>query len=200
MTDDGKQTDATAGAKPSGASDPAKSDVDRLLSEFDQGTTAAKTETSSIKPLLEAFKPIASYAQRKMTEETTAAIKKSVADAVSAVKSSEGLKDTPDRVVRGYLQDRYAEDAVFRTAYEEQGKNPAAWQDQLGKAAVALAEDIKMISSNNVRSDVEAAQAAVKGAGKPQETKEEDNPESLFAMSDSQFRAFKDKKAAGARL
>ncbi len=199
MASDREQVKPGTGAQPDPAADAAKSDVDRLLSEFEEGKAAPKTDYPNIKPLIEAIKPLATYTTRKMQEETAAAGKKSVADAVSAVKSVDELKEIPDRVVRGYLQDRYVEDVEFRAAYDKQGENPQAWQAQLAKAREAFAEDIKVVAAKGVRSDVEAAKAAVKGAGKSQDTNQEESVDALFAMSDAQFRAFKEKKAAGAR-
>lgn len=193
---DPKQVEPGTGDKPASAAGAATSDVDRLLSEFETGKTQSKTELPTIKPILDAIKPLATFAQRKMQEEVSTAAKKSVADAVSAVKSLDDLKEVPDRIVRGYLQDRYVEDAEFRTAYDKQGENPQAWQGQLTKAREAFSEDMKFVSAKSVRSDVEAAKAAVRGAGKTQDTKTDDDPGALFAMSGRDFAAYKDKLAA----
>lgn len=191
---DPKQVEPGTGDKSDSAAGAATSDVDRLLSEFETGKTQLKTELPTIRPILDAIKPLATFAQRKMQEEVSTAAKKSVADAVNAVKSDD-LKEVPDRVVRGYLQDRYVEDPNFRTAYDKQGENPQGWQEQLTKAREAFAEDMKFASAKSVRSDVEAAKAAVKGAGKTQDAKPEDDTDALFAMSGREFATYKEKLA-----
>lgn len=200
---DQKQTKADGGAADSKAPASADSDIDRLISEFDTAKAAgaeSRVDLNQVKPLLDAIKPIATFAQAKMREERQTAEKESVGKAVSFVKAGDDLKDVPDRLVKGYLQDRYVEDNEFRTAYDNRAEKPSAWQSELEKAKTEFTTDIKSMTTTSLRSDVEAAKAAVKGAARPNtaETKEVESKK-LFAMSDVEFRAYKQDLAADSR-
>ena len=200
------QADAKAGDKAAPGGTAATSDVDRLLAEFEAGTkpeSAPKTDIPLVKPLIEAMKPVAAFAERKMREEQDAETRKSVDHAIGVVKEGEDLKDIPDRVVRGYLRDLYNEDADFRAAHDKRGENAKGWQSALVKAREAFSEDVKAIAGKSARSDVEAAKAAVRGSGRVAEPKTEEDAEALFNMSDADFRKYKQgldaKGRAGAR-
>ena len=196
------QADAKDGDKAAPGGTAATSDVDRLLAEFETGTkpeTAPRNDVPLVKPFIEAMKPVAAFAERKMREEQDAEARKSVDHAIGVVKEGDDLKDIPDRVVRGFLRDLYNEDADFRAAHDKRGENAKAWNAALVKARESFTEDVKTIAGKNARSDVEAAKAAVRGSGRVTETKTDENPEALFNMSDADFRKYKQGLDAKAR-
>ena len=177
-------------ADEAAAVEPAETDVDKLVAEFETG---GKKDYSLVKPLVDVIKPLASYVQQQRVRDENAEVAKSIDAAVSTIKSVDNLKDVSNKLVSGYLQGRASEDAEFAAAYQNRNKNPAAWQEHLVKARVDFMEDIKSINERNLRSDVEAAAAAVRGAGSAGEVKQEVAVEDLFAMSDTEFRAHKNK-------
>lgn len=162
-----------------------ESDVDKLVAEFETGK---KDGYASVKPLVDVIKPLANYVQAKQIEEQNNESNRSVAEAVSTVKSSEELKDISDNLVRGYLIDYSNRDETFRKAYENRTSSPAAWQESLIKARTDFTEEIKSASTKNIRSDIEAARAAVTtGVTSEAAVVAHD----LFKMSDAAFRDYK---------
>lgn len=172
-------------------------ELDQLLNEYKEGASAAPVApaapASPVAPLMEAIKPVAEFARRKMMEEQQAEVAKGVSEAVAAVKKTDGLDGVPDRIITGLLHAAYADDPQFRAAYDNRQANPAALQAKLTEMGASLSEDVKGFTVSAARSDIEAAKAAVRGAGQKSEQKEAVNPVSLFEMSDVEFRNYKSK-------
>lgn len=171
-------------------------ELDQLLSEYKEAAPAAPVAPPPIQPLLDVMKPVAEFARRKMAEEQQVEVTRSIADAVTSVKKTDGLDGVPDRIVTGLLHAAYADDPQFRAAYDNRQANPAALQEKLAAIGATLSEDMKGLTVSAARSDVEAAKAAVRGSGKVAETKEAVNAANLFEMSDTQFRDHKRKLAS----
>ena len=194
-------TPQNAGTIAAPAGQSATSDLDRLLAEHDAGKTQTTSpDYATVKPLIDAMKPVAQYAEGKMREEQNAAIAKSVSDAVSFVKSDETLKPISDKLVKGFLQDRYSEDASFKGAYDNRSKDPKAWDAALQSAQKDFKTEVQTLNGQSLRSDVEAATAAVRGAGRqPSNDGAKATPGKLRKMSDAEFAEFKAEEAARLR-
>ena len=198
---DESTTGTTAGtAAPADKS--GTSELDRLLNDYVEGkpAPAAQPDTTTFAPVIEALKPVAQYAERKMREEQEVALKKSVDDAIASVKSDEALKPVSDKLVRGFLQDQYANDSGFKAAYDNRTKDPKAWDSALSNARTSFKEELKSLNGQSFRSDVEAATAAVRGAGRgssPEGPKVD--PGKLREMSDTEFARFKREQQARSR-
>lgn len=169
--------------------------LDQLLDEYKEETKPA-APTAPIQPLIEAMRPVAEFARRKMAEEIQTDVAKGVAEAVAGVKKIEGLDKAPDRIVTGLLHAAYADDPAFREAYDNRAKNPSALSVKLAEIGAALSEDMKGLSVSDARSDVEAAKAAVKGSGGAPPVKQGTTPMEMAEMSDTQFRDYKRKQTA----
>jgi hypothetical protein len=188
MTD---TNDGTAAAQQqTGTGNPGT--VDPHLAEWDRN---ARTQAPVPAELL----PVIQFAQGQMVEKVKAEVEKEVETAVNAIAGQEEFKDVPKRVSRGWLEAWAMETPSFKAAYNERKVNPKGWQAALQEAAQGFAEDVKGFASKggNLRSDVEAAKAAVRGASNtqppPQKAK---SAAELRRMSDREFKQYKAELAA----
>ena len=166
------------------------SDLDRFLNEF-KDTSTPPQAPAGLDKFVEVVKPVVEYAESKRREELVTAEKKSVQDAVDFVKNDEGLKTVSNRLVKGFLQDRYAEDQSFKTAYDNRSRDPKAWESALNNAKTEFKTELSTLNGNSVRSDVEAATAAVRGSAKVTTTEQKVDAASLMDMSDFEFNKLK---------
>lgn len=190
-------TDTTGGnAAPAGTS--GTSELDRLLTEFDKKPVAAPPDTNTaLRDLTEAFKPVARFAEQKMQEEVRATTQKSIDDAISFVKGDEDLKTVSPVIVKGFMSARYADDQSFKTAFDNRGKDPKGWEAALTSTQADFKKEMGgSVASSTLRSDVDAATAAVRGAnrGNAQAAQKVD-PGKLRDMSDVEFARFKAQQA-----
>ena len=161
-----------------------ESDLEALLKGFDEAKP--KQDTADI---LKKFAPVAKFAEQKMLEEQANDLKTGIESAVQFLLEPEEAKATPKRLVKGFLRD-YAEDNPdFAKAFSEQKQHPRVWSRELGTARDAFLEEIKGLSKGDVRADVEAAKAAVKGSTAKAPVEDEVTPAQMFAMSDHEWRA-----------
>lgn len=191
MTDGPEQT--SIDAKTAEVQNSAESDLDSLLNEFNDGGDKP-TPTPDVSELLKSLKPVVQHAERSMQKEQVDAQKHAVDEAIAAIKQ-DAAKDIDDDIAHGYLMSQHERNPVFRAAYEGRGADPGAWDKALGEARDGLVEKMGV---NTVRSDIEAATAAVKGTS--QEEASTDSGEvsvaDMFSMSDSEYRTFKETEAA----
>lgn len=178
------------------------SELDQLLAEHDGSRSKPQPQNdfATVKSALDAVKPVVEYAQGKMQEEQQQAIKKSVDDSVAFVKSDDALKGLPDRIVRGFLQDEYAHNPSFKSAYDNRMRDPKAWEAAQASAQKSLAAEVSTIGRVDPRSDVVAATAAVRGTGRaPTSEAGKVDPRQLRKLSDTDFAAFKAEEEAKRR-
>lgn len=176
--------DATGAAPTSG-----ESELDKLLSDFKQQTPPQQAvETSIIKELA----PVIKYAKGRMEDDERAAFNDDVAKAVTFVSEAEEVKGLPQRFVRGYLHDLAAEQPTFRDAFVNRRQSPEDWEKALTNARTAIAEEAKVFMGGRLRTDIEAARAAVTGQSStaPPEKPLPSNTE-LENMSDRDYAALK---------
>lgn len=165
---------------------------DPHLAEFDRATTRP---TQGIPQELA---PVIRFAESKMIEEVKATIDKEVESAISTLTADEAFKGTPKRLARGFLEAWAIENPEFKQAFEQRKSNPKGWEKALSDASTGFAEDMGKMPGNSVRSDVEAARAAVRGTSSapPPKPRQKSAPE-LRNMSDQEFRRYKAQLAAG---
>lgn len=173
----------TAAASPSGSED-----LDALLTDF-KGTNEPG-KTPDISKLIRGIEPVVRFAEGAKAKEEAAARQKVVDESVAAVKGAEELKDLDGEVVEGFLINRYQKNAEFRAAHDHRAENPDNWTKALAKAQEDLKGKMKALPGNTVRSDLEAATAAVRGSStKPPADDEGPSLDDKINMNDQQWRA-----------
>ena len=167
------------------------SELDRFLNEHTEGAkTQTTTQPVGLDRFVEAVKPVVEYAETKRMEEMRAVEQKSIDAAISFVKGDD-LKTVPDRLVKGFLQDRYVADQSFRSAYDNRTKDPTSWNSALTGAQKEFKADLSTLGVNASRSDVEAATAAVRNSGRVVSEGQKVDSAALSEMSDTAFNKYK---------
>ena len=183
---------ATAAPAPSTAEPSA---LDNALREFESGTAQPQALDA-----LRAFQPVIEYAKSEMEAKQTAAETADVSSAVKSVKVDLKLDDKfPDRLVRGYLHDLANSDEAFREAWANRAKAPEVWKAKLKAGTESFAEVVKELPGNSVRTDIEAAAAAVRGTShSPANGADEFTPTQMMQMSDRDWENYKARELAKA--
>jgi hypothetical protein len=184
----------TSDGAPSGRTEngSAGTDLDKLLSEFESPNPGIQPRAEAT--VLKALKPVIDFADAEMTTRAKAALDGDIAKAVDFVK--EEAKDIPPRLVRGFLEGYAAENQAFRHAFENRHTDPNTWQTKLGEARGEFVKEIGSLPGNTVKSDVEAARAAIAGRSEPIGDKPELSAAELVAMPQHEFDALWKKQAA----
>lgn len=168
--------------------------ADPYLTEFD------RAQQRPVAPQIpQELLPVIKFAETQMVEKVKAEIDKEVETAVNTITGQEEFKGVPKRIARGFLEAWALENPEFKQAYENRKSNAKAWDAALTAAGQGFAEDMKGFGSKDsrVRSDVEAAKAAVRGVSNneppPQRQK---TAAELRQLSDAAFRRYKMELAA----
>ena len=182
--DPGNQSQAGQTGNPGTGTDP-------HLAEWDRSTRAQPANIPT------EFLPVIKFAESQMVEKVKAEIDKEVDGAITAITSDEQFKGVPKRIARGFLEAYAQETPEFKSAYEARKTNPKGWQAALETAGKGFAEDMKGFGGSTVRSDVEAAQASVRGTSSapPPPQRQKSTPE-MNKMSDYEFAEYKRELAA----
>ena len=183
----------------SGAASPsAGNGLTDLLNEFDRppgGTSATKTTD----PTLERLKPVIDFATGEMQAKRFESIKKDVDSAMTFMAEAPELKEVPKRVIRGLMEGWGAENAALKEAFENREADPAAFKKVLEDCRAAIIEDWKGLPGNKVRSDVEAAVAAVRGTSTSPTSAGLPTNAEMWHVSAADFAKLRDREAAKAR-
>lgn len=175
---DQTETDRQSGDSPSGAEPGARtSDLDSLLKDFETQKPA-----EDLKPVLDFVKTeMAAKQQKTLDDDLTAA--------TESLKKHEGLGKVPDKLLRGLMEAHALDDPSFVKAFENRGQDPKGWETALSQGAEFATELLgKIPKDGNIRSDVEAAAAAVDGTSHEAPRESELPPvEEQMAMSDQAF-------------
>lgn len=196
MSDDPKQNGANP---PNGNGDASSNqDLDALLTEF-KGNEPNKT-SPDLSKLLKGIEPVVRFVDEARAEKETAARAKVVEESVAFIKGADELKDFDGEIVEGFLFQRYQKDAAFRSAHDNRDKDPGAWTKALAGAQESLKEKSGKMPANTVRSDLEAATAAIKGSSaKPPADTDGPSLDAKINMSDHQWQQHIERRAAAAR-
>ena len=200
MEDDQTQTVTDPGTPPVEATPSAEPDLDTLLNDW--GKTETKPESKpETKPedapradyagLLKGLKPLVDFADSEMKSKAATAEKKVADEAVALIKSDDALKEVNDEFVHDHLIGKYNRDTEFRAAYDNLGDNPTGWTKALEDAKSGLVEKISALPGSTIRSDMEAAQAAVAGSSPEVAPEAETSAVDMASMSDQEFAKYK---------
>lgn len=183
LSDPGNQATPGSTATP-GTDDP-------HLAEWDRTRPQAATIPNELLPVIR-------FAESQMVEKVKTEVDKEVTSAIDAI-SGEDFKEVPLKLRRGFLE-AYAQDTPeFKAAYEKRKSDPKGWQTALAGASKSFAEDMKGWGGSTVRSDVEAAQASVRGTSSaPPPPQRQKSTTELNKMSDHDFAEYKRELAARA--
>ena len=154
-------TAANAGGNASGAgvAATAGTTVENLLKEFDSQSGSQPAP----QPLSPELASIAEFAKAEMHTRAAAALDKDIKEAVGFLKQPDETKDLPDRLALGFLHALANENKEFADAWQNRSERPGTWKDALGKAQKEWIEEAKKLPTSKVRTEVEAAAAAVHG-------------------------------------
>ena len=186
-----QQTDNRTSGNGSAVADPepstsGDSDLDTLLKGYQPG---AQSPTHN--PILARLSPVIAFAEKEMASQAVAAFEKDVQGAVEFLADSEDTKALPQIFVRGFLDAYAVQNPDVREAFAKRGEDPAGWRSALGRMKTDFDKDAKALLNGRIRSDVEAAQAAVAGQSSQQSPDQPIDSRKLNKMSDHEFNAFK---------
>jgi len=190
MTENTQRVGNNPGAQTPGAS---PSELENLVQEFGDGSPDATPSAGILKDL----RPVIDYARQELDRQSREKLDKTVDDTISFITSIDASKGWPKRLVRGFLEAYAIESPAFKKAFDEREQNTAGWNSALETARAAFIEDLKGVPGSSIRSDLEAATAAVRGTSNQPASTEAISAASLFAKSDREFEDFKLKHAAG---
>lgn len=178
---------AVAGAEPDSSGQSA---LDKLLSEYKAGTQTPAEPASMA--ALKALEPVIQFAEGERQSRIKEAFDAEVKSAVDYLTESEEAKAVPARFTRGYLDAYAVENPAFKAAFETRQADPAGWKAALGKCRDAFNEDIKGLTGNKLRTEVEAARAAAAGQSTQQAAPAgAKSSQELRKMNDREFAAYK---------
>lgn len=175
-------TPATSGAETAA---PAESEFDKLIKEFDNSPANKATAN-----LLKSLQPVIQVATDELASKETARINSDLNAAVAVLKDDEAAKAVPDRLAKGFLRDYSVDHPEVALAWENRAKDPSAWKSKLAEARKAFVEEIKALPANTVRTEVEAAAAAVRNVSTAETQADSKTPADMMNMSDREWRKY----------
>ena len=183
---------AAAAAPASSAAEP--SALDAALKEFESANAQPKAIDA-----FKALEPVVRYAESKMVAEQSAAVDADVSAAVKLVRAEAKLDEkVPDEIVEAHLHRKAAKDPQFAKAWESRTDNRDSWNARLKAEASELRELVQKMPGNAVKTDIEAALAAVHGAShSPSGNADQPSPTQMFQMNDREWANYKDRLRAG---
>lgn len=181
MTDD--VTDGQAAPAPEANNNAT---LDELLGEFNEPTP------EPAKPKGDDLSRVVDYVDNMAAKESQREFDNAVDTAVKSIKADDSAAKYPDRMIKGHLNALADENPQFKNAFLNRDKNPAAWKKSLDWASKEFSKDISSVPDDQLTSDLEAAQASVRGISNeaPDAPKAKTSAE-LTKMSDAEFRAYK---------
>jgi len=183
-------------------STPKADDLDALLKEFetpakDAPDPNAKPKSgdgagqgNDLKLTPDRLHQVVDFVERAAAQSVQADIHAAVAMA----KKNDGLKHLPDEMVREMLEGSAASDKRLRSAWLQRHDKPETWNKVVEGWATRKADAFKSLPDPKLSQDREALAAAVRGQGATQLQKQAKTPQEVHAMSDHDFRAWKDQQ------
>ena len=196
---DGAQEDVSE-ASPSEATE-----LDSLIKEYEGGTNSSDTtvlkpvpapvsapqptNNADIGKVLKAVQPAVDYVNEVKAKAQQEQFDGDVKEVLDFFSEADELKELPDKLKRGFLEAHAQDDKEFKTAFENRTKAPKAWETAKETARDAFTELVSDLPGSKVRTDVEAAHAAVDGTTEDKPASEEGpSPEEKMRMSDFEWR------------
>lgn len=157
--------------------------------------TADITPTVDIGKILKAVQPAVDYVNEVKAEKQQDRFDTDVKDIMDYFSEVDELKVLPDKLRRGFLEAHAQESPDFKTAFENRAKNPKAWETARELARDAFTELVAELPSSKVRTDVEAAKAAVDGTTEDKPASDDGpSPVQKMGMSDFEWRQHKEEQ------
>ncbi len=181
MTDD--VTNGSAAPTPEANNDAT---LDELLGEFNEPTP------EQAKPPGDDLSRVVDFVDNMAAKESQREFDDAVGSAVEAIKKVDAASKYPDRMIKGHLNALADENPQFKNAFLNRDKNPTAWKKSLEWASKEFTKDISSVPDDQITSDLEAAQASVRGISNeaPDAPKRKSSAE-LTKMGEAEFRAYK---------
>lgn len=196
---DGVQEDVSE-TSPSEATE-----LDSLIKEYEGATSTPDTVTADSKPAVipptepmpnadlakfaKAVKPVVDYVHEVKAEKQEERFDTDLKNVMDYFSEEESLKEIPEKLKRGFLEAHAQENPDFKKVFDNRTKNPKAWETARESARDAFTELVSELPNSKVRSDVEAAHAAVDGTTEDKPASEEGpSPEEKMRMSDFEWR------------
>ena len=181
------------------AANPEAADLESLINEYESSTNTSKapdpTPNADLAKFAKAVKPAVDFVKKQEAKEEKAEFDTDVKDMVGFFGKAEGLKGIPDKLMMGFLEAHAAEDADFKTAFDDRAKNPKAWEAARETARDALVELVSELPGSKVRTDIEAAKAAVDGTTEDKPASDDGpSPVKKMSMSDYEWRQYKEEQ------
>ncbi len=197
---DGVQEDV-AETSPSEATE-----LESLIKEYEGDTETPVTAEPKSEPeprpnadiskVLKAVQPAVDFVKEVKAEKQQERFDADLKNIMTFFSEADELKELPDKLKRGFLEAHAQEDPEFKTAFENRAKNPKAWETARESARDAFTELVAELPSSTVRTDVEAAHAAVDGTSEDKPASEEGpSPVKKMAMSDYEWRQYKEEQS-----
>lgn len=167
--------------------------LDSLIAEWGESSSATPDNAGDVvgrvlKKVEPALNFVAAQAAKTESEDLT----KDLNAALDFMLEPDEYKDFPKRWMRSFLEGYSTESDSFSNAFENRHANPDTWRSELAKAREAFPEWAKELPGSKVRSDVEAAKAAVSGTSNeradPAEKSEQEQAVELMQMSEGEYR------------
>ena len=208
----GNQNDADGVQEDEAEASPSEAtELESLLKEYEGDTKTTDSKTADIKlpdtktpdttsnveigKLAKAIKPVVDYVNEEKAQKQQERFKADVGEIIDFFSEVEELKGLPDKLKRGFLEAHAQEIPEFKTAFENRAKDSKAWNEARETARDAFTELVSELPGSKVRTDVEAALAAVDGkeADKPAS---EEGPSTVkkINMSDYEWRQYKEEQ------
>lgn len=183
-------------------------ELESLIREYEGDTkTPVTTETkpepepeprpsADIGKILKAVQPAVDFVKEVKAEKQQERFKADVKEVIDFFSETDELKEFPDKLKRGFLEAHAQDNPEFKTAFENRAKDSKAWDAVRETARDALTELISDLPGSKVRTDVEAAKAAVDGTTEDKPASEEGpSPVKKMAMSDYEWRQYKEEQS-----
>lgn len=172
-----------------------ESALDQLLAEWEkQGTTDSTKAVEPPSPVsgasaLQALKPVVEFAQQEMSQRQADRVTKDIDAAVEFISQPDDLKGLKKSTAIGLLEAYAREDPSFTQAFNKRQAAPQEWKAGLEKAREWVKSTVAELrgQQTDIRSDVEAAKAAVQGQSNRAAEEPQLDPVEMFNMSDQEF-------------
>ena len=196
--------DQTTVDDPSGTTETessGESELDAFLKEYEASSKEKSRTKPDAKPpdlvkVLQGLQPVVKFASSKMEQEAADTLKKDVDGAIDFLIEPDELTPLPKKWARGFLEVHAIENPTIGAAFENRATDPAAWSTALESTREALLKAIKELPGDNVKSDVEAATAAVQGTSTESTAEEGPSIAVKAKMSDREWAEYKESKYA----
>ena len=171
------------------------SELESLISEYDETAGAPEpTPNAEIGKLTKAIQPVVDYVNADRAEKQQKQIKADVKDITGFFSEAEELKDIPDELKRGFIEAHAQDNADFGKAFDNKAENPKAWEAARETARDKFTELVSKLPGSTVRTDVEAAKAAVDGTTETIPSGEGPSPVQKMRMGPKEWRDYKEEQ------